>query len=153
MTTRECPQGKKVTYRKTHTAKDGVKKKRYLTRRSDCSGCPIKTQCIGKSHEKRIDITMGNRNDVLQSPSLTLAIIFPLLLIPGFFDNYRKYIAITVLAIALACVAYLSYMYGSDILTNELLTIPLGFILTIALLGSLMWIEMKREKITAHNTK
>ena len=23
----------------------------------DCNGCPIKQQCIGKSHEKRINIT------------------------------------------------------------------------------------------------
>jgi len=24
---------------------------------NDCKGCPLKTQCIGKSHEKRINIT------------------------------------------------------------------------------------------------
>lgn len=30
----------------------------YLTKRSDCKNCPIKTQCMGKSYEKRIRITI-----------------------------------------------------------------------------------------------
>src|SRR5690554_153049 len=51
-----CPQGKKVTFRKQKLEK-GTLKNNYFTRRSDCKGCPIKTQCIGKSHEKRINIT------------------------------------------------------------------------------------------------
>src|SRR5690554_436601 len=51
-----CPQGKKVTFRKQKLEK-GTLKDNYFTRRSDCKGCPIKTQCIGKSHEKRINIT------------------------------------------------------------------------------------------------
>ena len=53
----ECPEGKRVTYRKTHTQQDGIKKNLYLTKRSECKGCPIKVECISKSHEKRIDIT------------------------------------------------------------------------------------------------
>lgn len=52
----ECPEGKKVTFRKIGYNK-GNKQKHYLTRRSDCKGCPIKTACIGKSQEKRIAIT------------------------------------------------------------------------------------------------
>ena len=52
-----CRNNKKVTFRKVQVEKDGNKKKRYLTKRSDCKGCPFKTTCIGKSHEKRIDIT------------------------------------------------------------------------------------------------
>jgi hypothetical protein len=32
-------------------------KKRYLSKRSDCKGCPFKTDCIGKSHEKSFTIT------------------------------------------------------------------------------------------------
>ena len=51
-----CPQGKKVTFRKQKLEK-GTLKDNYFTRRSDCKGCPIKAQCIGKSHEKRINIT------------------------------------------------------------------------------------------------
>lgn len=51
-----CPQGKKVTYRKTKVEK-GTLKDNYFTKRSDCKGCPIKTACIGKSFEKRINIT------------------------------------------------------------------------------------------------
>jgi transposase len=52
----ECPEGKKVTFRKIGYNK-GNKQRHYLTQRSDCKGCPIKTACIGKSHEKRIAIT------------------------------------------------------------------------------------------------
>lgn len=51
-----CPQGKKVTFRKQKLEK-GTLKDNYFTRRSDCKGCPIKARCIGKSHEKRINIT------------------------------------------------------------------------------------------------
>lgn len=52
----ECPQGKFAIHRKTFTDK-GVKKNQYATKRADCRDCPIKTACIGKNHEKRIDIT------------------------------------------------------------------------------------------------
>lgn len=52
----ECNQGKRVKFRKVFEEK-GTKKKRYLTTRKDCRDCPIKKQCIGKSYEKRIDIT------------------------------------------------------------------------------------------------
>ncbi|MCL6220981.1 IS1182 family transposase [Zunongwangia pacifica] len=51
-----CPQGKKVTFRKQKLEK-GTLKDNYFTKRSDCKGCPIKAACIGKSHEKRINIT------------------------------------------------------------------------------------------------
>ncbi len=52
----ECAKGEKVTYRKTKIEK-GTLKRYYFTRRKDCSKCPIKVKCIGKSHEKRIGIT------------------------------------------------------------------------------------------------
>lgn len=51
-----CPQGKKVTFRKQKLEK-GTLKDNYFTKRSDCKDCPIKARCIGKSHEKRINIT------------------------------------------------------------------------------------------------
>ena len=35
-----------------------IPEKHYLTRRSDCKGCPLAAGCIGKSHEKRIRITV-----------------------------------------------------------------------------------------------
>ena len=54
-----CPQGKKVTFRKTKTEK-GTLKKYYFTRRKDCSHCPLRSACIGRSHEKRIGITYFN---------------------------------------------------------------------------------------------
>lgn len=52
----ECPEGKQVKHRKTFIDK-GVKKNQYATKRADCRDCPIKTSCLGKGHEKRIDIT------------------------------------------------------------------------------------------------
>lgn len=51
-----CRNNKKATFRKTFEEK-GTLKNRYFTKRSDCKDCPFKTECIGKSHEKRIDIT------------------------------------------------------------------------------------------------
>src|SRR5690606_16665307 len=51
-----CPQSKKVTFRKQKLEK-GTLKDNYFTKRSDCKGCPIKAKCIGKNHEKRINIT------------------------------------------------------------------------------------------------
>jgi hypothetical protein len=52
----ECPEGKRVTFRKIGYNK-GNKQKHYFTRSSDSSECPVKTACLGKSHEKRIAIT------------------------------------------------------------------------------------------------
>ena len=52
----ECSQEKRVEFQKTFEEK-GVKKNRYTTKRTDCKDCPIKTACLGKGHEKRIDIT------------------------------------------------------------------------------------------------
>ena len=51
-----CPQGKHVTFRKQKIEKNTLKDN-YFTKRSDCKNCPIKTACIGRSHEKRISIT------------------------------------------------------------------------------------------------
>ena len=53
-----CRNGKKVTFRQVKVErKNQIKKKQYFTRRSDCKGCPFKTECIGKAYEKRIEIT------------------------------------------------------------------------------------------------
>lgn len=55
-----CPNQKKVTFRKITIEKNrnNNKKKLYLTRPSDCKGCPYKTSCAGKAPEKRITITI-----------------------------------------------------------------------------------------------
>jgi IS5 family transposase len=52
-----CSQGKYATMRKIRYQKNHPEK-HYLTKRSDCKGCPIARECIGKSHEKRIRITL-----------------------------------------------------------------------------------------------
>ena len=55
-----CSQGEKVTFRKLQVEKSGNKKKLYLTKPSQCKGCPLKAKCIGKSTERRITITAYN---------------------------------------------------------------------------------------------
>ena len=59
-----CKNGKYVTFRKVQKDKSRTPygtgynlKKRYLSKRSDCKGCPFSTECIGKSHEKSFTIT------------------------------------------------------------------------------------------------
>lgn len=52
-----CSQGKYATMRKIRYQKNHPEK-HYLTKRSDCKGCPLAGKCIGKSHEKRIRITL-----------------------------------------------------------------------------------------------
>jgi transposase len=52
-----CSQGQEVTFRKIQIEKSGNRKKLYLTKPSQCKGCPIKRQCIGGSPERRITIT------------------------------------------------------------------------------------------------
>jgi len=54
-----CRNNKKVTFRKIiiNKNKNNNKTKVYLTRSSDCKGCPYKTECAGKSPEKKITIT------------------------------------------------------------------------------------------------
>jgi hypothetical protein len=53
-----CPQGKKATFRKVKVEpKNNIKKKLYFTTRKDCKGCPLRESCIGKSHERKVEIT------------------------------------------------------------------------------------------------
>jgi transposase len=52
-----CSHGKYVTYRKIRYQK-GHPEKLYFTTRRDCKGCPLAVACIGKSHEKRISMTV-----------------------------------------------------------------------------------------------
>jgi len=52
-----CRQGKYATFRKIKYQKNHPDKL-YYTRRSDCKGCPLAAGCIGKSHEKRISMTV-----------------------------------------------------------------------------------------------
>lgn len=53
-----CPRGRKATFRKVKVEPKGnIKKKVYFTTRRDCKGCPLREGCIGKSHEKKVEIT------------------------------------------------------------------------------------------------
>jgi transposase len=53
----KCRNGKYATFRKIKYQKNHPEK-HYLTTRADCKGCPWASECIGKSHEKRIRITV-----------------------------------------------------------------------------------------------
>lgn len=53
-----CPWGKKATFRKIKVEpKNNIRKKLYFTTRKDCKACPYKESCIGKSYEKKVEIT------------------------------------------------------------------------------------------------
>jgi transposase len=52
-----CRNGKYVTFRKIKYQK-GHPEKHYLTTSLDCKGCPYAKECLGKSKEKRIRITV-----------------------------------------------------------------------------------------------
>jgi len=55
-----CRNNKRVTFRKitVEKSKNNNLKRLYLTRSSDCKGCPYKVKCAGKAPEKRITITI-----------------------------------------------------------------------------------------------
>lgn len=53
----KCRNGKYVTFKKIKYQKDQPEK-HYLTTRFDCKGCPYTKECLGKSKEKRIRITL-----------------------------------------------------------------------------------------------
>ena len=53
-----CRNNKKVTFRQVKIEKkNSIKKKQYFTTRKDCKGCIYRSECIGKCHERRIEIT------------------------------------------------------------------------------------------------
>lgn len=48
-----CPQNKKILFKKVKS-NNGHLAKEYRSSRKDCSHCPLRTTCIGKSPEKKI---------------------------------------------------------------------------------------------------
>lgn len=52
-----CRQGKYVNFKRIKYQKNHPEK-HYRTTRADCRGCPLASECIGKSHEKHIRITV-----------------------------------------------------------------------------------------------
>ena len=51
-----CPQGERARGQRVFM-QDNSLRKTYATKRTDCKNCPIKSQCIGKSFEKRFTVT------------------------------------------------------------------------------------------------
>ena len=49
----QCPQGKLILFKKIKS-NNGHLAKEYRSSRKDCSHCPLRTTCIGKSPEKKI---------------------------------------------------------------------------------------------------
>ena len=54
-----CSQGKTLEYKSIRTnTRDGGKMKQYRSIVKDCSSCPLKNQCIGKSSFKTLSVTV-----------------------------------------------------------------------------------------------
>ena len=54
-----CSQGKYLVFKKISTSHGGTYKMRhYRSSRKDCSICPLRSKCIGKSWEKKIEDTV-----------------------------------------------------------------------------------------------
>lgn len=56
-----CPQNKKVEFKKIKE-NNGYPIREYRTSRKDCVECPLRSSCIGKSHEKRITDTVDKEH-------------------------------------------------------------------------------------------
>ncbi|MEE4121464.1 MAG: IS1182 family transposase [Paracoccaceae bacterium] len=53
-----CPQGQIIPFKKVFLDyRTGTKKREYRASKHVCKACPLKTACLGKSHEKRITVT------------------------------------------------------------------------------------------------
>ncbi|MDO1451643.1 transposase, partial [Rhodocytophaga aerolata] len=52
-----CPQGKPLPLSRIYADREGYWKKSYRASRTDCKVCPLKQTCLGKSREKKFDVT------------------------------------------------------------------------------------------------
>lgn len=53
-----CTEGKHLIFKKIMTSPLGYLMRHYRSSAKDCKNCPLKTTCIGKSNEKKIDETI-----------------------------------------------------------------------------------------------
>jgi transposase len=53
-----CQEGKHLVFKKIKQTSLGYTIKNYRSSAKDCKNCPLKTTCIGKSNEKKIDETI-----------------------------------------------------------------------------------------------
>lgn len=53
-----CAQGKHLIFKNIKTTPLGYVMRHYRSSAKDCKNCPLKTTCIGKSNEKKIDETI-----------------------------------------------------------------------------------------------
>src|SRR5215207_3077613 len=54
----QCSQGAKVEFKKIHYSHDQYGMRHYRSSSKDCRQCPLKSTCIGKSNEKKIEVTV-----------------------------------------------------------------------------------------------
>ena len=54
-----CSQGKELPFKKISTSSLGYMRKSYRSSALDCAGCPLRSQCIGKSDFKKIEDTVN----------------------------------------------------------------------------------------------
>ena len=53
-----CKNKKEIKFKSYYTDKNGLEKKRYLSRAKECAHCPFKATCIGKTPVKKIETSL-----------------------------------------------------------------------------------------------
>lgn len=53
-----CGKGARLEFKKIHSVHDYYAMRHYRSSSKDCKGCPLKSTCIGKSNEKKIEVSV-----------------------------------------------------------------------------------------------
>ena len=53
-----CEKGIRLTYKRTHLSHDQYEMRQYRSSAKDCKDCPLRSGCIGKSPEKKIEVSV-----------------------------------------------------------------------------------------------
>ena len=53
-----CRRGMKLLYKRTHLSHDHYEMRQYRSSSKDCKACPLRTACIGRSPEKKIEVSV-----------------------------------------------------------------------------------------------
>lgn len=52
-----CEKGIRLTFKRTHLSHDHYEMRQYRSSAKDCKDCPLRSACIGKSPEKKIEVS------------------------------------------------------------------------------------------------
>lgn len=53
-----CEQGATLEFKKIHSSHDQYQMRHYRSSSKDCKSCPLRSTCIGKSNEKKIEVSV-----------------------------------------------------------------------------------------------